>query len=445
MAVADQIEIATGFSRAEGMSVSVRERIPSLLAIVIFLGVVTLIVCRGLENLNIPGHPDGTRYALQDFRDTVYYPVVAFLDGTNPYDPASYLNHYPVGRPLPPYAPLNLLIHLPFAILPFESAELAYSAFAVLLTLLLARLTWEFSGRSVRASHVFGLAALILLSRPGQMNLLLGQVALQCVVAAYVALFFARSRPWLAGLGLAVSTFKPTFGLPLAVLMLCRGDARAVAIGLGTAAALSGALAGRLVHIAGGVAPFATSLLASHQRFMQQSFNDVSSGPFRIDTAALVARLFLSNLGTVVEVLIGLAVLSVGAFAVWRMADNEGEAAGMRPVSATLICLTVLACTYHQAYDSLLLTLPVTALAADLWIPRRAAQPLLRWVLLGFLLLPAVNYLATATAIERFHVGAGCERAVTALNAAAVLLAFALYAWLALRSRRVTAARSIRP
>jgi hypothetical protein len=443
MAVAHQI--VTGFSRTEGTSVPLRERLPSLLAIVIFLGAVTLILCRGLENLNIPGHPDGTRYALQDFRDTVYYPVVALLDGANPYDPAFYLSHYPVGRPLPPYAPLNLLVHFPFALLPFESAELAYSAFAAMLTLLLARLTWKFSGRSARASHVFGLAALILLSRPGQMNLLLGQVALQCVIAAYIALFFARSRPWLAGFGLAVSTFKPTFGLPLAVLMLCRSDVRAVAIGLGTATVLSGALAGLLVHIAGGVAPFITSLLVSHQRFMQQSFNDVLSGPFRIDTAALVARLFSSNLGNVVEVLIGLAVLSVGAFAVWRVADTESEAAGARPVSATLICLTVLACTYHQAYDLLLLTLPVTALAADLWIPRRAAQPLLRWVLLGLLLLPAVNYLATATAIERLHVGAGCERVVTSLNAAAVLLAFALYAWLALRPRRVTTARSIRP
>ena len=84
-----------------------------------------------------------------------------------------------------------------------------------------------------------GLTALLLLSRPGHMNLLLGQVTAQVVIGAYVALRWARTRPLLAGMGLALATLKPTYGVPLALLMLFgRGDLGAVVVGV----ALSGAL-----------------------------------------------------------------------------------------------------------------------------------------------------------------------------------------------------------
>ena len=43
-----------------------------------------------------------------DFRDAVYYPVVALTDGVNPYDPARYYLSYPVGQEFPLYSPVHL-------------------------------------------------------------------------------------------------------------------------------------------------------------------------------------------------------------------------------------------------------------------------------------------------------------------------------------------------
>src|SRR5262249_57464168 len=79
------------------------------------------------------------------------------------------------------------------------------------------------------AASLRGLTAVLLLSRPGQMNLLLGQVSAQVAIGAYVALRWARTRPVLASLALALSTLKPTYGVPLAALMLFgRGDVATV-------------------------------------------------------------------------------------------------------------------------------------------------------------------------------------------------------------------------
>jgi hypothetical protein len=57
-------------------------------------------------------------------------------------------------------------------------------------------------------------------SRPGQWNLLLGQPALELTLPTYAALYNARRAPGLSGLALAISMYKPTFGIPLAVLTL---------------------------------------------------------------------------------------------------------------------------------------------------------------------------------------------------------------------------------
>ncbi|MFQ5666142.1 MAG: glycosyltransferase family 87 protein [Candidatus Binatia bacterium] len=397
-----------------------------------FLCVVALVSYRAATRLNVPGHPDDINWVLQDFRDAVYYPAVAFLQGKNPYDPERYMAAYPVSRPLPLYGPVNLLIHLPFGLLPFEYSELAYYAFTILLTLALARLTLGLSGLPVSVPHTCGLAALILLSRPGQMNLLLGQVTLQCVIATYLALHYARPRPWLAGAGLAVCTFKPTFGLPLAVLMLCRRDHRAVTIGMTIAALLSTAVVLVLVRATGGVGAFLHAALATQQGFATQPFNEAVSAPFRIDAPALVQRLAGVSFGGTGKLLAALGVLSVGAVAVRRAAGSCRETPG-RALSTTLVCLTVLTWTYHQAYDLLLLTLPVTALVADQWVPQGLRQPRLRWVLVILLGVLAVNYLASATVIEGLGLRGGWWLAATSLNGGVLLCVFGAYVWLVLR------------
>src|SRR4029453_8153253 len=139
--------------------------------------------------------------------------------------------------------------HLPFGLLPHGEAAWAYFATTLVLTVVLAGLAIAGAGAPVTAAAVLALAAACLVSRAGQMNLLLGQVTAQVVIASYVALRWARSRPLLAGLGLALATLKPTYGVPLAALMLLgRGDVRATVAGVVAATALCAVALVPLVH-----------------------------------------------------------------------------------------------------------------------------------------------------------------------------------------------------
>jgi Glycosyltransferase family 87 len=406
----------------------------STLMVVAFLAAVTLVSLRAMNLVNVPGHPDAVHWVLQDFRDAVYYPVVALLDGGNPYDAVTYMHTYPVWFPLPLYSPSTLLVHLPFGLLAFEHAEIAYYVLAILLTLVLVWMSLRFSNVRSPLPYVCGVAGLVLLTRPGQMNLLLGQVTLQCVIATYVALEYARTRPWLAGLGLAVATLKPTFGVPLILLMLCRGDTRAVVTGIGMAGLLALVPTVWLVRAAGGVPALVASALRSQDGFAVQSFNSPMLGPFRIDTPALVARLLGVPLTSFHELLIGGVVLSVGALAVRRLAGEREDA---RELSDVLICLTMLACVYHQTYDWLLLTLPLTGLIAGRSSFQRFLQSRWRWVLVALLLLPWANYFASATALDAFRLTGGWRLAVTSVNGIALLISLTVCATIAGRSARM--------
>ena len=52
-------------------------------------GVLIVLALRAEPRINVPGRIEPSRWVLQDFRDAVYYPVVAFLDGRNPNDQAA--------------------------------------------------------------------------------------------------------------------------------------------------------------------------------------------------------------------------------------------------------------------------------------------------------------------------------------------------------------------
>ena len=205
------------------MSPSIRqERAYLLLAIAAFASVAGLLLYRILIV------PDA--WILMDFRTNLYYPALALLEGHDPYDVAALVQRYPIVPPIPPYAPLVLLAHAPFALLPVAVAQLLYVALTMGLTLALA----AFALRAVRpassAAAVVGLAALLLVSRPGSMNMLLGQPTLIVVLATSVALLHTRTHPVWAAIGVAMATCKPQFGVPLALLLAFGGAAR-VAVG----------------------------------------------------------------------------------------------------------------------------------------------------------------------------------------------------------------------
>lgn len=427
------------------MTVSTRSRtIAMALAFVAMTGVVAL---RTARNLNVAGQPnlpggDG----LHDFRDVLYYPVVAVLDGRNPYDAVTFMGNYPVARPLAPYAPTTLLLHLPFGVLPYAVAEWTHFALNAALMLALAWLCLRACGLAPTAARVFGLGTLILLSRPAHMTLYIGQCSAYIVLATYVALVYARSRPALAGLALAVTCVKPTFGVPLGILLLVRRDLRPIAWGAGISVAALGVIGTVLARAAGGVLPLVATFRESYARLMQDPSANPASSIIRIDGVAFLGRLAGHTADPRVETLVTFALLAVGAAAVWRVERTRDD----RLWSTCVAGLTVLVCMYHQAYDGLLLALPLTALMTGrLGTGGSRAEAAARALAIAAMLVPVTNYVATDTFVDALGFTGAARTAIASVNGAAVVVAFAVVVALALRAperagRSVAAGRAVR-
>ncbi len=387
-----------------------------LVPFALFLLAATMITLRTARHLNVAGRPDLPGYGLHDFRDVLYYPAVAVLDGHNPYDAASFRSTYPVARPLAPYAPTMLLLHLPFGLLPYRLAEWTHFAMNLTLILCLAYVCLDACGLPAVPATTFGLGALILLGRPAHMTLYIGQCAAYLVLATYLALLLAERRPLLAGLALAVACAKPTFGLPLCVVLLVRGDRAPLVWGLGIAAVLAGVMVAVLAPAAGGVLPLLVSIRESYARLMQDPSANAASSIIRLDAVALAGRLF----GPTAEGAATLAFLGIGAAAVWRIMQRGGADGRLR--SACVACVMILACMYHQSYDGLLLTLPVVALASGRL--GRGAAPPARALALFAMAVPLINYLATDTVVDALRVGAAGRALIGSVNGTALLVAF---------------------
>src|SRR5262249_47260564 len=140
-------------------------------------------------------------------------------------------------------------------------------ALTAALTPAVAALCLSMARLRVSVASVFSVATLILFARPGYWNLFLGQCTATVVVGTYLALHFARRRPWLAAAGVALARLEPTSGVPLVVLLLARRDVRPVLLGGALAAAASIGPTLVLVRNAGGIGAFLASLRTSETDF----------------------------------------------------------------------------------------------------------------------------------------------------------------------------------
>jgi hypothetical protein len=416
------------------MSAAAQRMVPRLrltAAVAVFAAVVGVLGLRAWTLVNVPGAPGHAQWVLQDFRDAVYYPVVALLAGDNPYDVRTYFARYPVGQEFPVYSPLTLLLHLPFGLLPYRLAEALYFASVIGLTVVLAAVSLRLAGVAARADAVLGLAAALLLSRPGQSNLLLGQVTVPAVLATLAALHWSSRRRWWATAALALATFKPTFGLPLALLLACRGDRRVAVGGVAIGGALAALLAVWPMSAAGGPGPFVAALLDNQATTRGSLLFAPLTSWLRVDVWALAARLAGGTTGPVSEALLSLAVLGATGLLLRRL--RRVAAALADPLAVGLVGAGLLAGVYHQVYDLLLLAPAALAVVlgrpAALWQER----PWARAVLAAASLALFGNYATSNAALRHLGVAGGWWLALVSVNAVLLLLVWGLHGAVALR------------
>jgi hypothetical protein len=406
-----------------------------LLAGALFVVALFTLLMRTQELPGVAGVRLTMPWLLNDFKIASYCPAYLLLHGGNPYDPREFLAVCPMHEGLPLYLPLGFLLHVPFALLPLQASSAIYLVLSVVLTVVLAFAAYRLFELRASASAVILVAALLMLSRPGQWNLLLGQPTLELVLATYVALYYAQRSPLISGVGLALATYKPTFGVPLLILMALRGDKRAVAAGAAIAAMINLPLLIVLASRAGGVGPLARGALAGHAEW-EALFDPAAAGAgSAVDLAGLLDQVAGQRLSSVAQGVVMLLVLGVAATALRRIGPAiRGPTARL---SNSIICLATLTAVHHHAYDLLLLTGPAVVLRNN-GLPSGMISRQLGLVLFALFILLAANYFGSVSVLSRLGDNRPLWHAVASLNELALLAIFCIYAFrsLALAAER---------
>ena len=324
-----------------------------------------------------------------DFHNGIYFPSRAYLDGQSPYG-KSFSDNYPVTRSLPLMSPLVLLIHAPIAALPVRLAEVLYF---VINGGLMAMLGWycvKWMPRSdARTTWLLIAWLLIAASRAGHTTLFTGYLTALMVVGSLVALDHARSRPWLSALGVMIASCKPTYAIPLFLLMVARGDRVAALRGLGLSIVGASVALGRLLLVTTPQQLW-LDLQQGQAAHMADAYEFPVNTWTRIDVLALIAKWLEANPGEAIHLIVMVLLLPLPALALWRLQfiKHEQSAAGL---SSGLIAVSMLATLYHHVYDALLLF--PAAFGLILCEPStQRGSPRLRLVIALLLLLVACNY-----------------------------------------------------
>jgi hypothetical protein len=402
--------------------------IPWFVGMLLLAAAVALLTWRASSRVNVPGavYPeiDPVNWVFRDFRDAVYFPVRSLMDGYNPYDWRGHVARYPVGQHFPPYSPLTLAVHWPLGWFSLARSQWLYFAVNIVLTLVLAALILRWSLGAVAAGPVMALAAAILLTRPGQMNLLLGQSSLVLVLATLMCLQHAAARPGLAGLMWALSTLKPTYGGPLLIWLLARGQYRAAACGVAWGALVTLPLLAFVIYLQGGLASFVEVLRDNSQAFDANPGRDPWLSYTRVD-----ALLLWTKLGGWVppgwfEFAFALAVI-LSAAALIRFGARDAVAPSAVDGSATLGMLVLLICIYHHAYDMVLLWLPLVAAACSVGPFWGRAPRGVRRVFVVLISAGMLNFVSTHTFLSAVSPTGFARNAITSLNSLILLAAAA--------------------
>jgi hypothetical protein len=412
-----------------------RRRVELALATAVFVAAI------GVAVLRVTGLPEvhrvrlgAAQWAFDDFKLILYYPARALLDGANPYDAPRYLAAYrAVEVPMAPYAPVSLVAGIPFALLPFAAAAWVHFALTVVLTAALVAAAFRLCRITPSPAVLVAATGIVLLSRPGHWNLLLGQVTVPLVLGTYAALAYARLGPLPAAAGFAVATVKPTFGIPLALLLLARRDPRArrvVLLGIALTAAINLPVLAVLARRAGGVMPLVAQAREGNDMLFRHGNRAITSIG-RIDLAALITRPLGTDVGQTAEAVIGLALLAIAALVLRRL-EARGETADA-PRSVAVACGAILLGMYHQGYDVLLMVAPAVALAYRL-VAADAGGRAARLAALGLLAVLALNFITTESGVAALEPGRAAWVLVTSINAGALLAVFAIVTVAAMRA-----------
>lgn len=364
------------------------------------LGTLVAVRATGPDDV-ISFHP----FSQVDFRDSVWLPVLHFMDGGIPWDRPNFTGAYPEVQFYPLYVPSYWWLTAPLLLLPYRMAAVLWTGLLVgcLVWMVHRSLTLWFEDTVTRNPWLVpAVTAASLLLRPVQTSLSQGNWALLCAAGSMLALIGNCGLPdrriglerWFSPvvLGTCVAIVKPNIGLPLLLALAITGRAREAGRALGLTAMLGLPIGLVVAQRAGGV-PQATHILLTTLRDGDGA-QPGDTHYTRLDLSATIGRI-LDNPYHPAVVLGGIALASVltlgfGAIAVRRWGVLDARA-------VTLLALATAVVTPNLHY-ALLAALPalVALCAASLRLQRAgrswlAAVPAVDAGLVGLVMLSPVR------------------------------------------------------
>lgn len=403
---------------------------------------------------------DGGAVATADFRDVIYWPTRAVAVGLNPYDsdttsPAAdggpkYRARFPAQQMFPLYSPLLFALFFPFATPPYEVAAGLWLVFGAGLLVLYSYALWRLADRRPTVEAVCYLAAVMLVLQSGRPTFVSGQTSLFLALAVLVAI--ACRGAW-SGVALALTSIKPTFGLPLGLALLARGEWRTVLVGWGLGLVLGVAGLALIFSRAGDLDRVGEVLTSNQHELESDPDADARTSSVRLDSVAAFERLL--NAGDAPRKLLSYGLVAAPTLAAAYLLGRRRENAEAALLADALTFVAPVAMIYHLTYDGLALW---GALALLILSPRERFRRLslqLRHAIAGCIFFTQINCLMTPTVIGWFDalgISArtmppalvnGTWTAVSIANGAALWIAVLLILVIAIRWDSATTSRRL--
>ncbi len=368
--------------------------------------VISATAYRSVTKYHVPsfGELDKSKLGLFDFHNGIYYPAVGLTQGFDPYGPA-FAAAFPVTRQIPPYSPLALVLHWPLGWMPIHVAEVVYYVVTILLLGLLGVMCVDrIAGVQERAVWMLLAVLLVFASRSGHTTLFTAYFTTELVLGTLIALRYAEERPMVSGLGVALASIKPNFGIPLVLLLAARGNWKATVWGV--VLSVVGALVGVAILLQHVDLP---TLIADVQSSDSAHVTDEYELPVntwtRIDIVAVVAKWANWNPDAKISLAIMLGLLVLPYWAL-RCLRKQGDLSGDQSYSGVLMLAVGASVIYHHAYDALLLIPAAFSLVLDdrwrVWFSQS-----LRYGLAAGLLFVPWNYLSSEMVLNRLDLPGG--------------------------------------
>ena len=385
--------------------------------------VVAATAYRSYRSYSQPAHEfDWSSRGLSDFHNGTYYPSLAFRNGINPYS-REMSQKYPVSAPSRPCPPITYILHQPFTWFELHTADALFFIYNTCLLLLLAYVGVWVSNGKVQIGYWLLVSLVLLISRPGHITLFTGYYTPELVLGTLVALHFAKSKPTISAIGMLVASAKPTFILPLILLMFARKNYRALALGivLCTVAGVGGlawlARDSSIAEVIQGISEGQVEFHADETEFPVNTWT-------RVDVLGMFAKIINWVPEDKVYLASMFGFVLIPCVVIRQIVDREVDS-GMLGISSLIALLTSLLGIYHHSYDCLLVVVPWVAITFFSSKVMVEIQPKTKWFLGVLLSIPLVNYLSTQSARN----GLGLEQtsftwqAITLINGACLSLA----------------------